>query len=145
VNNRVLMRVSPLPVLMVSTIGATLCFVIAMTAASTTVAAGALLSAGLFMASIFPTTLGVVSGRFPDASGTALGLAITCGWLGSMAISPAFGFVAQRTDFARGYLVIVAAAAAMAVTAAGLVRQGTRTAASAAPRLAAAQPTLADE
>ena len=58
---------------------------------------------------------------------------------------PAFGFVAQRTDFARGYLVIVAAAAAMALTAAGLVRQGARVAGASGPRLAAARPTLADE
>jgi sugar phosphate permease len=69
------------------------------------------------MASIFPTTLGVVSGRFADASGTAMGLAITCGWFGSMAISPLFGFVAQRAGFARGYLVIVGGAAAMVLTA----------------------------
>jgi fucose permease len=138
VNNRLLMRISPMPVLLVSTIGATLCFMLALIATSASIAAGALLLAGLLMASIFPTTLGVVSSRFPAASGTALGFAITCGWLGSMAISPTFGFIAQRTDFARGYLVIVGSAAAMALTAVVLTRQAARGAATVrapAPRL----------
>jgi fucose permease len=117
VNNRLLMRLSPLPVLLASTAGATICFATALVAPSGAVGASALLAAGLLMASIFPTTLGVVSGRFASASGTAMGLAITCGWFGSMAISPLFGFVAQRAGFARGYLVIVGGAAAMVLTA----------------------------
>lgn len=115
-NNRILMRRSPLTVLTVSTLGATVCFAVALAASAPAVGTVALLAAGLLMASIFPTTLGVVSGRFPSASGMAMGLAITCGWFGSMAISPLFGFVAQRAGFARGYLVIVAGAAAMAAT-----------------------------
>lgn len=144
INNRLLMRISPFPVLMASTAGATVCFIVAMVATSAPVAAGALLAAGLLMASIFPTALGVVSGRFPQASGTAMGLAITCGWVGSMAISPAFGFVAQRTDFARGYLVIVAASAAMALTAAGLLRQSRRVAVTPQPVLTAGRRPVGD-
>lgn len=123
VNNRLLMRVAPGPVLLVSTVGATLCLGIVMVASSTTIGGVALLLAGLFMASIFPTALGVVSSRFPTASGTALGLAITGGWLGSVAISPSFGFVAHRADYWTAYAVIVGAAAAMAVTALILVKQ----------------------
>lgn len=126
VNNRLLMRVSPYPVLVWSAAGATLCFVGAMLAGSPLVAIGCLFAAGLCMASIFPTTLGVLSGRFPEMSGTALGLAITCGWLGSVAISPAFGFVAHRSDFSTAYLVIVSGAAAMIGVAALLVRQRAR-------------------
>ena len=67
------------------------------------------------MATVFPTTLGVISARFASVSGTALGAAITCGWLGSVAISPGFGFVAHQHTFARAYLLILAAAAAMVV------------------------------
>ena len=125
-NNRLLMRLSPMPVLLASTAGATICFAAALVAPSGAVGAGALLAAGLLMASIFPTTLGVVSGRFASASGTAMGLAITCGWFGSMAISPLFGFVAQRTGFARGYLVIVGGAATMVLTALVLRSQAQR-------------------
>lgn len=123
VNNRLLMRVSPGPVLAVSTIGATICLAIVMLAGSATVAPLALLMAGLFMSSIFPTALGVVSSRFPTMSGTALGLALTGGWLGSVAISPSFGFVAHRTDYSTAYLVVIASAGAMALTALLMLKQ----------------------
>jgi hypothetical protein len=58
--------------------------------------------------------------------GTALGFAITCGWLGSGAIWPSFGFMAHRSDFWNGYLVVVAAAGAMVLTAGALLRQPER-------------------
>ena len=126
VNNRVLLRASPVPVLIVSTLGATVCFGVTMTAASAPLAAAGLLTAGLFMASIFPTALGVVSGRFAGHSGTAMGLAITAGWLGSMVISPSLGFVAQRTTFTTAYLVVIGSAAAMVAMALLLARQAGR-------------------
>jgi fucose permease len=122
--NRLLMRMSPTPVLLVSTTGATICFAMVMLATTPGFAAGSLLVCGLFMASIFPTALGIVSSRFPRASGTALGLAITGGWLGSVAVSPTFGWVAHQTDFSRAYLVIVGSAAVMALSVAWLARQG---------------------
>jgi fucose permease len=117
INNRVLLRVSPYPVLVGSTIGAAMSFVLTMVAPSPAIGLVTLFLAGLFMASVFPTTLGVLSGRFPDRSGTALGLAITCGWIGSVGISPTFGFVAQRADYATAYLVIVGGAVAMCAVA----------------------------
>ena len=126
VNNRLLLRVSPYPVLVVSTIGAALCFVGTMVAPTFELGLAALFLAGLFMASVFPTTLGVLSGRFADRSGTALGLAITCGWLGSVAISPTFGFVAQRSTYSAAYLVIVGAAVAMVAVASLLYLQRER-------------------
>jgi fucose permease len=126
-SNRLLLRVAPYPVLVGSTIGAALCFVATMTAPTVELALGSLFLAGLFMASVFPTTLGVLSGRFADRSGTALGLAITCGWLGSVAISPTFGFVAQRSTYSSAYLVIVGGAIAMAAVAGLLYLQRDRT------------------
>ena len=123
--NRLLMRVSPTPVLLVSTIGATVCFLAVMLAPTAGFAAAALLACGFFMASIFPTALGVVSSRFPTASGTAMGLAITGGWLGSVAVSPLFGWVANQTDFSRAYLVMVGSAALMTLSVIWLARQGT--------------------
>ena len=119
-SNRLLLRVSPYPVLLGSTLGAAACFVATMVAPTPALGLAALFAAGLFMASVFPTTLGVLSGRFADRSGTALGLAITCGWIGSVAISPTFGFVAQRSTYSTAYLVIVGGAAAM-VAVAGLL------------------------
>jgi fucose permease len=122
--NRLLMRVAPAPVLLTSTIGATLCFLAVRFAPTPGVAAAALLICGLFMASIFPTALGIVSSRFPRASGTALGLAITGGWLGSLVVSPTFGWVSERTDYGVAYLVIVSGAALMVLCVIWLARQG---------------------
>jgi fucose permease len=131
INNRLLMRVSPMPVLLASTVGATLSLALIMVTPSTVAASAMLFVAGLCMASIFPTTLGVLSGRFPDLSGTALGLAITCGWFGSFVVSPAFGFVAHAAggvtpDYSRGYFVIIGSAVAMVVMTTALVRQHAR-------------------
>jgi fucose permease len=123
INNRLLLRIAPGPVLLVSTVGATICLGIVMMSPSATVGGFALLIAGFFMASIFPTALGVVSSRFPTMSGTALGLAITGGWLGSVAISPSFGFVAHRTDYWTAYAVIVGGAGAMALTTLLMLKQ----------------------
>jgi fucose permease len=129
VNNRLLMRVSPLPVLLASTIGAAISLATITVTRDAIAASVTLFAAGLCMASIFPTTLGVLSGRFADRSGTALGLAITCGWFGSFVVSPAFGFVAHASgggapDYSRGYLVIIGSAVAMVIMTAGLMRQG---------------------
>ena len=124
INNRLLMRISPGPVLLVSTAGATVCFAVILATRTGGVATTALFVAGLFMATVYPTTLGVLSGRFTGASGSALGLAITCGWLGAVVISPSLGFVAERWNFETAYAVIVASAAAMILTAAVQARQG---------------------
>jgi fucose permease len=130
VNNRLLMRVSPLPVLLASTLGAAAGLAAIMVIPDSVVASAVLSLVGLFMASIFPTTLGVLSGRFADLSGTALGLAITFGWFGSFIVSPTFGFVAHTTggtpDYSRGYFVIVGSAAAMALMTTVLTRQRAR-------------------
>jgi len=122
--NVLLRRVAPQPLLVASASGAALCFGLILTTHDARAASAALFVAGLFMASVFPTTLGILSGRFPHASGTALGLAITGGWLGSVAISPSFGFVAQRSDFGAAYLVVVASATAMVGVTLALWRQG---------------------
>ncbi len=124
INSRLLMRVSPHAVLLVSVTGATVCFAMILATRSGGVATATLFVAGLFMAAIFPTTLGLLSGRFTGASGSALGLAITCGWLGAVVISPSLGFVAERWNFETAYAVVVASAAAMILTAVVQARQG---------------------
>ncbi|MBM3756977.1 MAG: MFS transporter [Acidobacteria bacterium] len=49
---------------------------------------------GVAMAPVFPTTLAVVGDRFKDMTATAMGVAITCGWLGLVVSSPIIGSVA---------------------------------------------------
>jgi fucose permease len=50
--------------------------------------------AGVAMAPVFPTTLAIVGNAFPRMTGTAIGFAITCGWLGLAVSSRIIGAIA---------------------------------------------------
>ena len=50
--------------------------------------------AGLAMAPVFPTTLAIVGDAFPVATGTAMGIVITCGWIGLAVSSRIIGSIA---------------------------------------------------
>jgi len=51
--------------------------------------------AGLAMAPVFPTTLGVVGSKFTgDTAATAIGIAVTFGWFGLVVSSPIIGGIA---------------------------------------------------
>jgi fucose permease len=54
----------------------------------------AVFCAGLAMAPVFPTTLAMVGGAFPKATGTAMGIVITSGWIGYAISSPIIGAIA---------------------------------------------------
>jgi fucose permease len=50
--------------------------------------------AGVAMAPVFPTSLAIVSGKFPDMAATATGIAVTAGWAGLVVSSPIIGSIA---------------------------------------------------
>jgi fucose permease len=50
--------------------------------------------AGISMAPVFPTTLGIVGDAFPRMTSTAIGFVITCGWLGLAVSSRIIGAIA---------------------------------------------------
>lgn len=54
----------------------------------------AVFCAGLAMAPVFPTTLAMVGNRFPVATATAMGIVITCGWIGLAVSSRIIGGIA---------------------------------------------------
>jgi MFS family permease len=54
----------------------------------------AVFCAGLAMAPVFPTTLAMVGNAFPKLTGTAMGIVITCGWIGLVISSPIIGAIA---------------------------------------------------
>jgi fucose permease len=56
----------------------------------------AVFCAGLAMAPVFPTTLAMVADAFPRGTATAMGIVITCGWLGLVVSSPIIGAVARK-------------------------------------------------
>ncbi|GAB4358279.1 MAG: MFS transporter [Bryobacter sp.] len=71
---------------------------------------GAVFAAGVAMAPVFPTALSVVGGRFPTGTATAIGIAVTCGWLGLVASSPIIGGVAgsEASGLKKGLLLLPA-------------------------------------
>jgi fucose permease len=63
-----------------------------------TVAWIAVFCAGLAMAPVFPTTLGMTGDAFPKGTATAMGIVITCGWIGLAVSSKIIGAIAGGDD-----------------------------------------------
>lgn len=73
----------------------------------------AVFCAGLAMAPMFPTTLAIVGDAFPVMTATAMGLVITCGWIGLAVSSPIIGNVAQSSSLQTALLLLPAFSVAM--------------------------------
>jgi fucose permease len=73
--------------------------------------------AGLAMAPVFPTTLAMVGDAFPRMTATAMGLAITCGWIGLAVSSRIIGAIAgsDASKLKSALLVIPIASVIMVV------------------------------
>jgi len=71
--------------------------------------------AGISMAPVFPTTLAIVGDAFPRMTGTAIGLVITCGWIGLAVSSRIIGAIAggDPLRLKKALLVIPASAVLM--------------------------------
>ncbi len=92
--SRILIRISPINVTLASSIFMALT-TWGMLQTNDPVFAGILVfCAGLAMAPVFPTTLGMVGDRFPVMTATAMGIAITCGWIGLAVSSKIIGAIA---------------------------------------------------
>jgi fucose permease len=89
------------------------------------IAIGSFLAAGLFLAGVFPTAVGLLGRNFPQLSGTATGLGITCAWLGALVVPPAVGYMAAAYGLQRGTLLISSAAVLLCLLAAIVYRQQT--------------------
>lgn len=70
----------------------------ALQSADTTIAGIAVFCAGLAMAPVFPTTLGMTGDAFPRATATAMGIVITAGWVGLAVSSKIIGSIAAGDD-----------------------------------------------
>jgi fucose permease len=71
--------------------------------------------AGVSMAPVFPTTLAIVGTAFPRMTGTAMGIVITCGWVGLAVSSRIIGAIAgpDPRRLKKALLVIPASAVLM--------------------------------
>ncbi len=82
----------------------------------------AVFCAGLAMAPVFPTTLAMVADAFPRGTATAMGIVITCGWLGLVVSSPIIGSIAGKdnANLGQALLLLPAFSVAMALVNLGL-------------------------
>lgn len=82
-----------------------------------TIAWVAVFCAGLAMAPVFPTTLAMVGDAFPKGTATAMGIVITCGWIGLAVSSPIIGGIAGAgtANLKTALLVLPAASVLMIV------------------------------
>jgi fucose permease len=87
-----------------------------------TFAGVAVFCAGLAMAPVFPTTLAMVADAFPRGTATAMGIVITCGWLGLVVSSPIIGAVAGEgnKNLGQALLLLPAFSVAMVLVNLGL-------------------------
>ena len=90
----VLIRVSPQTVTLVASAAMALTTWLALRARGVTGAWILVFLAGVAMAPVFPTTLAIVGDAFPRMTGTAIGFAITCGWIGLAVSSRIIGAIA---------------------------------------------------
>ena len=73
----------------------------------------AVFAAGFSMAPVFPTTLAMVADSFPRGPATAMGIAITSGWIGLAVSSPIIGSIAASGTLRHALLLLPVLASAM--------------------------------
>ncbi len=71
--------------------------------------------AGMAMGPVFPTTVALVGDEFPRMTGTAIGIAITSGWIGLAVSSRVIGFIAagDSARLKKALLILPAMSVAM--------------------------------
>ena len=111
----ILLRVPPITVTLVASVGMAITTFLMLRTAKPAVAAALVFLAGLCMAPVFPTTLAIVGDAFPRMTGTAIGFVITCGWAGLAVSSRVIGFIAgdDPRRLKKALLVIPASAVLM--------------------------------
>ena len=75
------------------------------------------------MAPVFPTVLAVVGDNFRRGTATAMGIVITCGWIGLVVSSPIIGFFQERTKDL-GYALLLIPAFGVLMVVVNLVLRG---------------------
>ncbi len=113
--SRVLIKVSSLNVTLASAILMAATTYLMLRTTDPTVAWIAVFCAGLAMAPVFPTVLAIVGDVFRVRTATAMGFAITCGWIGLAVSSPIIGYIAGRASLGSALLILPVFSVAMIV------------------------------
>jgi fucose permease len=113
--SRVLVKVPAVTVTLFSAIAMAITTWAMLQVSSVVAAATLVFCAGLAMAPVFPTTLAMVGDAFPAGTATAMGIAITSGWLGLAFSSKIIGAIAGQdaTNLKTALLVLPAASILM--------------------------------
>ncbi len=106
--SRVLIKVRAVTVTLGAAILMSITTYVMLQTADPTMAGIAVFCAGLAMAPVFPTTLAMVGDAFPRSPATAMGIVITCGWIGLAVSSPIIGSFAQSASLGTALLLIPA-------------------------------------
>jgi fucose permease len=110
-----LKELPPTTILMASSIGIAVTTYAMLQFKDPNIAWASVFLAGIAMAPVFPTALSVVGAKFSTNTATAIGAAVTCGWLGLVASSPIIGGVSggEATGLKKALLLLPAAGALM--------------------------------
>lgn len=110
-----LKELPPTTILMASSIGIAITTYAMLQFKDANIAWASVFLAGVAMAPVFPTALSVVGAKFSTNTATAIGAAVTCGWLGLVASSPIIGGVSggEATGLKKALLLLPAAGALM--------------------------------
>jgi fucose permease len=111
----ILLRVSPVNVTLAASIAMAVTTYLMLRTSKPVVASVLVFIAGVSMAPVFPTTLAIVGTAFPRMTGTAMGIVITCGWVGLAVSSRIIGAIAgpDPRRLKKALLVIPASAVLM--------------------------------
>jgi fucose permease len=111
----ILMSVSPIDVTLAASAAMAVTTFLMLRASKPITAALLVFLAGISMAPVFPTTLAIVGTAFPRMTSTAMGIVITCGWVGLAVSSRLIGAIAgdDPRRLKKALLVIPASAVLM--------------------------------
>jgi fucose permease len=111
----ILMRVPPVDVTLAASIAMAVSTYLMLRTSKPITASVLVFIAGVSMAPVFPTTLAIVGTAFPRMTGTAMGIVITCGWVGLAVSSRIIGAIAgpDPRRLKKALLVIPASAVLM--------------------------------
>jgi fucose permease len=111
----ILARVPAITVTLVASVGMVVTTFLMFKTSRPGITAALVFLAGFSMAPVYPTTIAIVGDMFPRLTSTAIGFAITCGWIGLAVTSRVIGAIAggDPQRLRKALLVIPASAVVM--------------------------------
>ncbi len=115
--SRILIKIPPATVLLASAALMLVTTYVLLQTSDPSMAWGTVFAAGIAMAPVFPTTLGMVGDAFPKGTATAMGFTITFGWVGLAVSSRVIGALGGNdpSQLSTALMVLPAASALMVV------------------------------